>query len=97
MNMFTIILRSIAKRKLRTVLTILGVAVGVGLMFSLLSISASGTQRSLELIRRISGADIVVYNGTRGFSTSIMSRARQGVSFQPFVYQYIDIETLKHI
>ncbi|MEM1694736.1 MAG: hypothetical protein QW456_11065 [Ignisphaera sp.] len=67
MNMFTIILRNITKRKLRAILTVLCVAVGIGLMFSLLSISATGTQRSLEFIRRISGADIVVYNGTRSF------------------------------
>ncbi|MEM1645570.1 MAG: FtsX-like permease family protein [Ignisphaera sp.] len=97
MNMFTIILRNITKRKLRTMLTILGVAVGVGLMFSLLSISASGTQRSLELIRRISGADIVVYNGTRGFPVGMIPRAQQSSSFQLSVQQYIDIKTLEQI
>lgn len=36
-------------------------------MFSLLSIAATGAQRSLELIRRISGADIVVHNGSLRF------------------------------
>uniref|UniRef100_A0A7C4NTH9 ABC transporter permease n=2 Tax=Ignisphaera aggregans TaxID=334771 RepID=A0A7C4NTH9_9CREN len=98
MNMFTIVLRNITKRKLRAILTVLGVAVGIGLMFSLLSISATGTQRSLELIRRISGVDIVVYNGTRSFLSNVIPRAQQGLRLlQPSVQQYIDMQVLDQI
>lgn len=43
MNILTIIFRNIGKRKLRSMLTILDVVLGIRLMFSLLTISASGT------------------------------------------------------
>jgi len=66
MNMSAIIFRNISKKKLRTILTIIIVVLGTRLMFSLLTITVSDTQRSLEIIRRISVTDTIVYNGSRG-------------------------------
>jgi len=66
MNMSAIIFRNISKKKLRTILTIIIVVLGARLMFSLLTITVSDTQRSLEIIRRISVTDTIVYNGSRG-------------------------------
>jgi len=66
MNMSAIIFRNISKKKLRTILTIIIVVLGARLMFSLLTITVSDTQRSLEIIRKISETDTIVYNGSRG-------------------------------
>ncbi|MEL9940350.1 MAG: FtsX-like permease family protein [Ignisphaera sp.] len=65
-TLLTIVQRNFSRRKIRTVLTIIGISIGIGLTFSLLSITATGTQRSAELIRRLTGADITIYNATRG-------------------------------
>lgn len=65
-TLLTIVRRNFGRRRTRTILTIIGIAIGIGLTFSLLSISATGTQRSAELIRRLTGADITIYNASRG-------------------------------
>ena len=44
LNTLTIVFRNISKRKLRSILTICGIVLGVRLMFSLLIITASGIQ-----------------------------------------------------
>lgn len=56
--------RSLVKRKLRFSLTVAGIAVGVALIFSLLSMTATAEQSALQSIRRITGYDIAIVNGT---------------------------------
>lgn len=98
MNMLIIVLRNINKKRLRTALTVLGVAIGIGLMLSLLSIATAGVQRSLEIIRGLSGADIVVYNGSRGSTTdNIPSTPRDFRLFQPWLQTYLDADTYRAI
>jgi putative ABC transport system permease protein len=63
--MLTIVWRNLRKRRLRTALTVAGIAIGVGLLLSLLTISATGSRVATEVIGRLTGADIVVYNASR--------------------------------
>ncbi len=63
--MLGVVWRNLCKRRLRTALTVAGIAIGVGLMLSLLTISATGSQSAAEVIRRLTGADIIVYNASR--------------------------------
>jgi putative ABC transport system permease protein len=65
--MLVIVWRNLCKRKLRTVLTVAGIAIGVGLLLSLLTISVTGSRSATEVIRRLAGADIIVYNSSRVF------------------------------
>lgn len=67
MNVLVIVWRNLCKRKLRTVLTVVGIAIGVGLLLSLLTISVTGSRSAAEVIRRLAGADIIVYNSSRVF------------------------------
>lgn len=67
MNVLVIVWRNLCKRKLRTVLTVAGIAIGVGLLLSLLTISVTGSRSATEVIRRLAGADIIVYNSSRVF------------------------------
>ena len=64
-GMLTIVWRNLRKRRLRTALTVVGIAIGVGLLLSLLTISATGSRAATEVIGRLTGADIVVYNASR--------------------------------
>jgi putative ABC transport system permease protein len=66
-NVLVIVWRNLCKRKLRTVLTVVGIAIGVGLLLSLLTISVTGSRSAAEVIRRLAGADIIVYNSSRVF------------------------------
>jgi len=66
-NVLVIVWRNLCKRKLRTVLTVAGIAIGVGLLLSLLTISVTGSRSATEVIRRLAGADIIVYNSSRVF------------------------------
>jgi putative ABC transport system permease protein len=66
-NVLIIVWRNLCKRKLRTVLTVAGIAIGVGLLLSLLTISVTGSRSATEVIRRLAGADIIVYNSSRVF------------------------------
>jgi ABC-type antimicrobial peptide transport system permease subunit len=59
-NVLVIVWRNLCKRKLRTVLTVAGIAIGVGLLLSLLTISVTGSRSATEVIRRLAGADIIV-------------------------------------
>ncbi|MCC6056605.1 MAG: ABC transporter permease [Desulfurococcaceae archaeon] len=88
MSVLTIVWRNLCKRRLRTVLTVAGIAIGVGLLLSLLTISATGSRSATEVIRRLTGADIIVYNASRApFSVRVgmpMQRAQQFPGFGGF-------------
>ncbi|MEM1836063.1 MAG: hypothetical protein QXX86_06785, partial [Sulfolobales archaeon] len=56
--------RNLIKRKLRFALTVAGIAVGVALIFSLLSITATAEQTARQQFARLVGYDIAVINGT---------------------------------
>ena len=87
-SMLTIVWRDLFKRRLRTALTVAGIAIGVGLLLSLLTISATGSRSAAEVIRRLTGADIIVYNASRiPFVREIgmpMQRAQPFPSFSGF-------------
>jgi len=87
-SVLTIVWRNLCKRRLRTVLTVAGIAIGVGLLLSLLTISATGSRSAAEVIRRLTGADIIVYNASRiPFGREIgmpMQRAQPFPGFSDF-------------
>jgi putative ABC transport system permease protein len=56
--------RNLSRRKLRTGLTVAGIAVGVALILVLLSLVAGIDVQVRSSIRSLGGADITVYNGT---------------------------------
>jgi len=56
--------RNLIKRKLRFALTVAGIVVGVALIFSLLSITATAEQVARQQFTRLVGYDIAVINGT---------------------------------
>lgn len=56
--------RNLMKRKLRFALTVAGIVVGVALVFSLLSITATAEQAARQQFTRLVGYDIAVTNGT---------------------------------
>ena len=56
--------RNLIKRKLRFALTVAGIVVGVALIFSLLSITATAEQVARQQFTRLIGYDIAVINGT---------------------------------
>ncbi len=57
--------RSLRRRKMRTVLTVSGIVVGVGMILVLLSLAAGTSVRTTGLLRNLTGAEITVVNSTR--------------------------------
>lgn len=57
-------LRNLLSRKARTTLTVLGIAVGIALLFSLTALVSGMEFQSTTMIRRLTGADIVLRNVT---------------------------------
>jgi len=66
--------RNLVKRKLRFSLTAAGIAVGVALILSLLSMTATAEQSALQSIRRIAGYDIAIVNSTIRGSLTLPGR-----------------------
>jgi len=66
---WSLAVKNLRRRKLRTGLTVSGIVVGVGLMLVLLSLTSGMESQARILIRGLSGADVVVTNATllRGF------------------------------
>lgn len=66
---WSLAVKNLRRRKLRTGLTVSGIVVGVGLMLVLLSLTSGMESQARTLIRGLSGADVVVTNATllRGF------------------------------
>ena len=56
--------RNLSRRKLRTGLTVAGIAVGVALILVLLSLVAGIDVQVKSSIRSLGGVDIIVYNST---------------------------------
>jgi len=87
-GILAVVWRNLRKRRLRTALTVAGIAIGVGLMLSLLTLSATGSRSTTEVIRRLTGADIIVYNASRvlfGREMGVpMQRAQQLSGFAGF-------------
>ncbi len=65
MSTFNMALRSLGRRRTRTVLTISGIVVGISMAFVFLSLVAGVDVQISDIIRRIGGADITMYNATR--------------------------------
>jgi len=61
--------KNLGRRKARSVLTIAGIAVGVIMVVSLLSITSGMEVVLKSTLRDIGGVDIVVFNASRGFET----------------------------
>jgi len=59
--------RNLGRRKARSLLTIAGIAVGVAMIISLLSITSGMEVTLRNAIRGIGGADITLFNASRGF------------------------------
>jgi len=64
MSNWTIGFRSLKRRRLRTVLTVSGIVVGVALMAVLLALLQGMNTQLTEMLGGIGGADITVYNAT---------------------------------
>jgi len=62
---FSIAWRNVKRRKLRTALSALSVAVGVAMIIGLLSLTAGMGEAIRGGLRGLTGADIVVYNASR--------------------------------
>jgi len=58
--------RNLRRRRLRTALTVSGIVVGIALMFVLLTLVAGMDVQVRQMVRAMGGADITIYNGTRG-------------------------------
>src|ERR1700719_2807407 len=60
METFTAALESLARHKLRTALTMLGIVFGVGAVIAMLSIGAGGERKALEAIGRLGLRNVIV-------------------------------------
>jgi putative ABC transport system permease protein len=70
-------IRSLRRRRLRTGLTVSGIVVGVTMTFVLLSLVAGVQNQTTQMVRALGGADITVYNSTTS------TRGRFGQFGQP--------------
>lgn len=62
--LLTVSLKDLLSRKTRTMLTVLGIAVGIALLFSLIALVSGVESQSAAMIRRLTGADITLRNVT---------------------------------
>lgn len=60
-------LRNLGRRKIRTILTVVSIAIGVAMIVSLLSITSGMEVNLMNAIRAMGGADITLYNASIGF------------------------------
>lgn len=75
MSAWNMALRSLGRRKVRTALTVSGIIVGVSMAFAFLSLVAGIDVQISDIIRRIGGADITMYNATRLTRQQILAGA----------------------
>src|SRR5208283_52520 len=64
MSSMNMAVRSLRRRKTRTILTVSGIVIGVAMILVLLSISAGASTQTNGLLRNALGAQITVVNGT---------------------------------
>jgi putative ABC transport system permease protein len=57
--------KNLSRRKLRTGLTVSGIVVGIAMTFVFLSLVSGMDVQAAQLIQRLGGADITIYNATR--------------------------------
>ena len=70
--MFTLVVRNLLRRPARTLLTTAGVALGVGLIVALLSVS-TGVQRTADDLIHVGRADFGLFQGeVSDFSRSLL-------------------------
>ncbi|MEM3993736.1 MAG: ABC transporter permease, partial [Desulfurococcaceae archaeon] len=62
--LISISFKDLLSRKTRTILTVLGIAVGIALLFSLVALVSGMESQSASMIRRLTSADITVRNTT---------------------------------
>ncbi|MEM4546941.1 MAG: FtsX-like permease family protein [Zestosphaera sp.] len=62
--LISISFKDLLSRKTRTILTVLGIAVGIALLFSLVALVSGMESQSVPMIRRLTSADITVRNTT---------------------------------
>ncbi|MEM4671348.1 MAG: ABC transporter permease, partial [Desulfurococcaceae archaeon] len=62
--LISISFKDLLSRKTRTMLTVLGIAVGIALLFSLVALVSGMESQSASMIRRLTSADITVRNTT---------------------------------
>ena len=57
--------KNLSRRKLRTGLTVSGIVVGIAMTFVFLALVSGMDVQAAQLIQRLGGADITIYNATR--------------------------------
>jgi len=85
---FSIAWRNVKRRKLRTTLSVLSVAVGVAMIIGLLSLTAGMGETLRVVIRSLTGADIVVYSRFRPLNYFEVSSEILGI---PGVYAVLPV------
>ncbi|MEM2557584.1 MAG: ABC transporter permease, partial [Candidatus Bathyarchaeia archaeon] len=64
MFVWSIAVRNLRRRRLRTALTVSGIVVGISMMFILLSLVSGMESQARSMVRALGGADIIVSNST---------------------------------
>jgi putative ABC transport system permease protein len=67
--------KNLSRRKLRTGLTVSGIVVGIAMTFVFLSLVSGMDVQAAQLIQRLGGADITIYNATRVGGEQIIAGA----------------------
>ncbi len=87
--------RNLKRRRLRTVFTISGIAIGIALMVVLLSMLNGMDVRLTEQVKGLTGADLTVYNST---TQSGEGQGPQSMVIQPYDnINEADVEIVKNI
>ena len=72
MRFYTFVLKNVVRRRMRSSLTVIGVAVAVGAVVALVGISNSSERSFLEIYRRQNVAIIVQQQGAKQRLTSVL-------------------------
>ena len=73
MSALNMALKSFGRRKIRTVLTVSGIVVGISMTFIFLSIVSGMDVQIARMVRALAGADITIYNATRMTRQQLLS------------------------
>ncbi|MCC6034235.1 MAG: ABC transporter permease [Desulfurococcaceae archaeon] len=65
-------LKDLFSRKTRSILTIASIAIGIALLFSLISLVNGVKSRSATMIRQLTSADIIIRNTTRVDTSTVI-------------------------
>lgn len=103
MTYFTILdvgVKNILLRKLRSLLTVLGIILGVGSVISMLAIGEGSKQEALDRIRELGQNNVIIRSvkpdqGSAGGSASAASQQQQRSSILEYGLRYDDFERLK--